>query len=102
MSTNKFIALTIFLIIVSVLGIIIAVNSALDSVYALTAIVTDIDYIHHEVTAEDCNGNLWKFSGSADWARGDCVSLVINDRGTAEIFDDIVESVRYNSWNLSR
>ena len=102
MSTNKFIAFTIFLIIVSVLGIIIAVNSALDSVYALTAIVVDIDYINDEVTAEDCNGNLWKFGGSADWARGDCVSMAMNDRGTPEIFDDVIESVRYNSWNLSR
>lgn len=94
----------IFLAVAAIIVMICLCSAFLhtSNLYALTAIVVDIDYINEEVTAEDCNGNLWKFGGSADWARGDCASLVINDRGTAEIFDDVVESVRYNSWNLSR
>lgn len=70
--------------------------------YALTTKVVDLDLENDLVTCEDCNGNLWQFFGVEDWEIEDGASLLMNDSGTPEIWDDVIENVRYNNWTLTK
>lgn len=70
--------------------------------YALTTKVIDLDFENDLVTCEDCNGNLWQFFGVEDWEIEDGASLLMNDSGTPEIWDDVIESVKYNNWTLTK
>jgi hypothetical protein len=70
--------------------------------YALTTKVVDLDFENDLVTCEDCNGNLWQFFGVEDWEIEDGASLLMNDSGTPEIWDDVIESVRFNNWTLTK
>lgn len=68
--------------------------------YALAAVVVEIDRDSDIVICEDSNGNLWEFYGCEDWQEGDCASLLMNDQGTSNIYDDTIECARYNAWTL--
>lgn len=68
--------------------------------YAMTAIVIKTDRNSDIVTIKDANGNEWQFTGVEDWEVNDCASLIMCDNGTPQIFDDIIVSVRYNSWEI--
>ena len=70
--------------------------------YALTTCVVEVDRDNDIVTCEDSNGNLWEFYGCEDWQEGDCASLLMNDQGTPNIYDDAIEGARYNAWTLTR
>jgi len=70
--------------------------------YALTTKVVAIDQEADIVTCEDCNGNLWQFSGVEDWEVGDCASLLMESHGTKKIEDDTIEDVRFSAWELTR
>lgn len=72
------------------------------SYYALTAQVVEIDKTTDVVTCEDSNGNLWDFYGVEDWQEGDCISLLMNTNGTADIYDDTICGTTYGTWDLSR
>ena len=69
--------------------------------YALATKVVNVDHEKDLVTCTDYNGNLWEFYGAEDWQEGDCANLLMNDNGTAEIYDDIIENVRYSAWELN-
>ena len=66
--------------------------------YALTTQVVQVDYENDLVVCEDFNGNLWEFEGTEDWMYGDIASLVMNDMGTPEIYDDEIVSARYSGY----
>ena len=66
--------------------------------YALTTQVVQVDYENDVVVCQDFNGNLWKFKGCEDWLYGDIASMVMNDKGTPEKYDDEIISVRYGGW----
>jgi len=67
--------------------------------YALTTQVVQVDYENDVVVCQDFNGNLWEFEGCEDWMYGDIASLVMNDMGTPEIYDDeIVAPPRYSGY----
>ena len=70
--------------------------------YALTVKVVNIDRENDIVTFEDCNGFLWQILGVEDWEVEDGASLLMNDSGTPEIWDDVIESVRFNNWTLTK
>ena len=70
--------------------------------YALTTCVVEVDRDNDIVTCEDSNGNLWEFYGCEDWQEGDCASLLMNDQGTASVYDDAIEDTRYSAWTLTR
>lgn len=70
--------------------------------YAQTAVVMDVNRDDDVVVCEDYNGNTWEFYGTEDWIVGDCVSLIMNDSGTQEIYDDEIISVRYSGWVIHR
>ena len=48
------------------------------------------------VTVETSTGNLFEFYGSEDWSIGDCVSMIMDSCGTAEVNDDIIITVKYS------
>lgn len=66
--------------------------------YAMTAVVSNLDYARDTVTVKNATGFTWVFSGTEDWDIGDVASLVMNDNGTQIIFDDEIVSVRYSGY----
>lgn len=70
--------------------------------YALTTCVVEVDRDNDIVTCEDYNGNLWEFYGAEDWEIGDCVSLLMNSKGTEKIQDDTIENAKFSAWTLTR
>ena len=64
-------------------------------VYADSMVVVQVDTATDTVTCEDATGNLWQFKGVEDWCIDDVAAMIMNDKGTAEISDDEIISVRY-------
>ena len=64
--------------------------------YPTTAVVVELDRENDIVTCADYAGNLWEFEGCEDWETGDVASLLMCDLGTASIYDDTIEMVRYS------
>ena len=63
--------------------------------YGKSAEVTEIDLENNIVIFEDPTGNLWEWEGVEDWFTGDRAALVMNDQGTATIYDDAILNVKY-------
>ena len=63
------------------------------AVYPMTARVIEVNQSTGLVTVEDSTGNLWDFEDAAAWHVGDFASLLMNDCGTASIYDDVIEIV---------
>lgn len=72
-----------------------------DRLYPLTARVSEIDPSADTVVFEDSMGFRWAMSGIEDWQPGDGASLLMHDNGTETIYDDIIITARYSTWNLS-
>lgn len=68
------------------------------NIYGITAIVTNVSQTTDTVTIKDFNGNLWQFKGIEDWEVDDIASCVMDNKGTAEIKDDVIVSVRYSGY----
>lgn len=60
--------------------------------------VVEVDYENDLVVVEDFNGNLWEFEGCEDWLEGDIASMIMNDCGTPEIYDDEIVTVKYSGY----
>ena len=69
-----------------------------NNLYAKSGIIVEMDYVRDTVTIVDSQGFLWDFSGCEDWEIGDRCACVMDDAGTARIFDDKIISVRYENW----
>lgn len=69
--------------------------------YAMTAVVSDLDYAGCVVTVENANGFSWCFSGTEDWIIGDVASLIMDGKGTETILDDEIVSIRYSGYIAS-
>lgn len=50
-----------------------------------------------EIIFETMNGNIFSFYGGEDLEVGDMIAVIFDDKGTSEITDDAVVSVRYCS-----
>ena len=90
------------IVLICALFFVAAVSQPVAETYANTGRVMAISTGTDTVIVEDCSGNLWAFYGVEDWMVGDCVSLVMSDAGTEEIYDDEILSVRYSAWTLAR
>ena len=64
------------------------------TLYPETAKVVEI--CNDEVVVETCTGNLFAFYGAEDWMIGDCISLIMDGCGTAEVNDDVIITVKYS------
>ena len=90
------------IILICALFFVAALRQPVPETYANTGRVMAISVGTDTVIVEDFSGNLWAFYGAEDWMDGDCVSLVMCDAGTEEIYDDEILSVRYSGWTLAR
>lgn len=70
----------------------------MDTLYPHTAVVSEVNYTENIVTVEDFNGNLWEFSETDDWSKGDIVSMIMDTKGTDSIYDDEIVSVKYSGY----
>lgn len=66
--------------------------------YPLTTVITCVDYESDVVIAMDFNGNMWEFEGCNDWIEGDVCSMIMNNRGTDVIYDDVIIDMKYCGW----
>lgn len=73
----------------------------LSHLYPITARVSEIDPSADTVVFEDSMGLRWAMYGIEDWQPGDGASLLMHDNGTETIYDDIIITARYSTWNLS-
>ena len=79
-----------------VLSMIINGNLKLDyKLYAETALVTEVNAKQDTVLVECSNGNLFEFSGIEDYEPGDLVGMIMCDKGTPVVYDDMILNVQY-------
>lgn len=69
-----------------------------DDIYALTTEVTSVNENTDEVECEDFNGNVWVFKGVSDWCEGDIASLIMDNKGTKDIYDDEIVNARCSGY----
>lgn len=86
------------ILITLLLSVIISAPKGNGNLYAETAIVREIDYATDTVTVECGNGNLLCFSECDDWAEGDICSMLMDSKGTPEVADDEILSVKYSGY----
>lgn len=65
-------------------------------IYPAVAIVASVDEAADTVAAELANGLVYEFYGAEDWQTGDLAALLLDDNGTASVFDDKIVSARYS------
>ena len=70
-------------------------NVTRNTLYPLTAVVTEVNCGADVVTCADSNGNEWQFSGCEDWAENDICSLLMGTNGTTGIYDDSIIKAIY-------
>lgn len=64
--------------------------------YPMTTIVREIDNKNDIVTVENNDGELFQFIGIEDWQINDICTLMLNNNGTENIYDDIIIKTIYN------
>jgi heme/copper-type cytochrome/quinol oxidase subunit 2 len=101
----KYFAWAITILVVLIVGCLIWFStlkpSTSSDVYSLTCEVIEVNRTNDTVLVIDATGNEWEWTGTEDWEIGDCASMVMNDNGTDEVYDDVIISVRYNAWRLN-
>lgn len=83
-----------FLILILAILIVMCSCGKSSTLYPETAKVVEISA--DTVTVETSTGNLFEFYGSEDWFVGDCISLIMDGCGTAEVNDDVIIAVKYS------
>jgi len=73
-------------------------QSALAATYPTTFVVVEVDEVSDSVLMQDFNGQLWGWYGIEDTMVGDVIAAIMDDCGTAEVFDDEIVSIRYCGW----
>ena len=88
------------LVILGIIGVLanIPAPAAKENLYSLTTKVIEVNYEKDIVICQDFNGTIWEFEGTEDWNCGDIAAFVMDDKGTPEIYDDEIISIRYNGW----
>lgn len=74
------------------------VNKAFSHVYPKCGVVVEVAHDSDEVSVQDFNSNVWVFEGAEDWMVGDIASMLMDDNGTENIYDDIIMDVHYEGW----
>lgn len=71
-------------------------NQIKNDYYPMTTIVREIDNKNDIVTVENNNGELFQFTGIEDWQINDICSLMLDNNGTENIYDDIIIKTIYD------
>lgn len=69
-------------------------------IYPTTLIVERVNRETDIVTLGDTYGHTWTYRGVEEWSEGDVASAIMDDRGTPEISDDVIVSLRYCSLDI--
>ncbi len=64
------------------------------NLYPKGVTIEELDRVNDMVIASDINGNLCGFHGCEDWEIGDIVAMIMDARGTPEIYDDVIVQTR--------
>ena len=83
-----------------ILILILTTAAASADLYPETAKVVEVNYDEDTVTVETFMGFLFVFEGCEDWCEGDCVSMIMEDKGTMEVEDDEILMAQYSAWEL--
>ncbi len=83
-----------------ILTVALTAIGATAEVYPLTAKVIELDYNRDLVAVETFMGLVYVFEGCEDWQEGDCASLIMDDNGTEQVYDDIILMAQYSAWRL--
>lgn len=70
-------------------------------IYPNIFIITDLNYNTDTVILEDANGFIWEYKGIEDLFIGDIVSVLMDDRNTKNITDDIILKLVYSGWYVN-
>lgn len=73
-------------------------QSALADTYPTLFVVTETDEVSDSMLMVDFNGFLWEWYGIEDTFPGDMIAAIMDDLGTAEVFDDEIVAIRYCGW----
>ena len=65
------------------------------NLYAMSSQVVELDQTNNIVTIKDKQGFLWSFVSCDDWQLNDCCVCIMDNKGTHQIFDDEIISVKY-------
>ena len=68
--------------------------------YARGVVITDINTQKDLVTVEDCSGLVWQFYGVEDFCVGDGCVMVLDKKGTQNIYDDEIINVHYERFDI--
>lgn len=55
-----------------------------------------VEICNDTVSVETSTGNVFEFYGAEDWFVGDCISLIMDGCGTANVEDDVIITVKYS------
>ena len=71
---------------------------AVSHLYPKATVVSHLDDENDTVYIKDFDGYEWTFYGVEDWEVGDLCSVIMDDMGTREIFDDKIICTRYDGY----
>ena len=81
-----------------IIVMVISAVSASAGFYPMSTVVCQVDYEADTVVCSDFNENLWCFYGCEDWETGDICSMIMWDRNTENIEDDVILVTNYSGW----
>lgn len=94
-------ALLFLAVVGGLTAIVVLSKKPTTTTYAMTCEVVELDRENNLMILVDANGFEWAWEGIEDWQIGDCASMLMDNNGTAEIFDDVILSMNYNAWELN-
>lgn len=69
--------------------------------YPMSTTVREVDRKKDIVTVENNNGEQFQFTGVEDWQLGDICSLMLDNNGTENIYDDIIIKTIYDGRKVN-
>lgn len=88
----------LLIILVTVITIIISLSFIVNHLHSRVAMVTEINEEENLITVTCANGNMFQFTDIEDWMCGDLCSMIMYDKGTEIVEDDIIISSRYGGY----
>ena len=87
-----------FVAIITLFALIVAFSTAYAEIYPQTFIVDVVDPMQDALILIDSMGNEWLWFGIEDYEVGDIVAAIMEDNGTAIIYDDAIITMRYTGY----
>lgn len=79
------------------LGVCGLASSAHAETYPRVAVIDSVDREGDVITCVDASDNVWAFAWSEEWLVGDVCVLMLDAQHTAEVEDDVIVDVWFDS-----